>query len=53
MMKKVVLILTILLGALSVWGQRQVAIVNDSQGSRLTIDGKAFFVNGMNWDYSL
>ena len=51
MMKKVVLILTILLGVLSAWGQRQVAIVNDSQGSRLTIDGKAFFVNGMNWDY--
>ena len=50
-MKKVVLILTILLGVVSAWGQRQVAIVNDSQGSRLTIDGKAFFVNGMNWDY--
>ena len=51
MVKKVVLILAILLGTLTVWGQHRVAIVNDSEGSRLTIDGKAFFVKGMNWDY--
>lgn len=52
MLKKVVLILAILLEVLSVWGQHRIAIVDDAQGSRLTIDGKVLFVNGMNWDYT-
>lgn len=52
MFKKVVLILTILLASLTARGQQQIAVVDDTRGSRLTIDGKAFFMNGMNWDYT-
>lgn len=29
----------------------RVAVRNDAQGARLTVDGNDFFVNGMNWDY--
>ncbi|MBQ9678195.1 MAG: hypothetical protein IJV44_08685 [Prevotella sp.] len=32
-------------------GAQRIEIVNDSNGSRLTIDGSPFFLNGMNWDY--
>lgn len=28
-----------------------VAVVLDDEGARLTVDGKDFFVRGMNWDY--
>lgn len=47
--------------AVSVFGQcpscllpharQKVEIVNDGRGSLLTVDGKPFFLNGMNWDY--
>jgi len=29
----------------------RVAVANGSDGSRLTVDGRDFIVNGMNWDY--
>ncbi|TXD51929.1 MULTISPECIES: glycoside hydrolase family 2 TIM barrel-domain containing protein [unclassified Polaribacter] len=29
----------------------KVAVVNNEQGMKLTVNGKAFMVNGMNWDY--
>ncbi|MEI6888675.1 MAG: glycoside hydrolase family 2 TIM barrel-domain containing protein [Bacteroidales bacterium] len=29
----------------------KVSVVNDSQGSRLLVNGKVFMINGMNWDY--
>ena len=50
-MKKAILVLTVLLTGLSVFGQQQIEIVNDCNGSKLTIDGKPFFLKGMNWDY--
>ncbi len=50
-MRKVILILTVLLLTLPGFAQGKIDVVNDSQGSRLTIDGKPFFLKGMNWDY--
>ena len=50
-MRNVILVLTMLLTACSTVSQQQVAIVSDSKGSRLTIDGQPVFLNGMNWDY--
>ena len=29
----------------------QVKIANNKNGQRLTVDGKDFMINGMNWDY--
>lgn len=40
-----------LLATFASFGQQKIEIVNDSTGSRLTIDGTPCFLNGMNWDY--
>ena len=49
-----------LLGALCLWapttvqaqdGSTSVRVVSDAAGSRLQVDGKDFFVRGINWDY--
>jgi len=29
----------------------EVLLLNNEEGSKLTIDGQPFFINGMNWDY--
>lgn len=50
-MKKALLLATVVLATLSAWGQRQVKVVSDSVGVRLTVDGHPLFVKGMNWDY--
>lgn len=50
-MKKVMPVLAVLLLMLSGNAQGKIVVVNDSDGSRLTIDGKPFFLKGMNWDY--
>ena len=51
MMKIVILVMMALLTAFAAFGQQKIEIVNDSTGSRLTIDGTPCFLNGMNWDY--
>lgn len=43
-----------LLSVLSLYSCGQtasVAIVDEAAGSRLVVDGRDFFINGMNWDY--
>ena len=50
-MRKLLPVFTALLLTLSAMGQQQIKMVNGATGSRLTIDGKPFFLNGMNWDY--
>lgn len=50
-MKNVILLLTVVCAALTSCRQSQIAIETDSAGSRLTIDGRPFFLKGMNWDY--
>ena len=60
-MKKAILVLAVLLVALSLWGlcphdpslpaRQEVRIVSDAEGDLLTVDGKPFFLKGMNWDY--
>lgn len=50
-MKKVMLVLSVLFLTLSGFAQGKIEVVCDSLGSRLTIDGKPFFLKGMNWDY--
>ena len=37
------------IGAFSQSGK--VAVVHDEEGKKLTVDGKPFMVNGVNWDY--
>ena len=50
-MKKVALLICILFSTISLIAQQNVAVVSDDTGMRLTVDGKDFMVNGMNWDY--
>jgi hypothetical protein len=51
-MRKLYLLLTFILFSPSVFSQNsKVVVVNGSEGSKLVVDGKDFFVNGMNWDY--
>ena len=51
MLWKVMSVLAVLLFMLPGFAQGRIEIVSDSLGSRLTIDGKPFFMKGMNWDY--
>ena len=51
MMRKAISVLAVLLFTLPGFAQGRIEIVSDSLGSRLTIDGKPFFMKGMNWDY--
>ena len=51
MLWKVMSVLAVLLFTLPGFAQGRIEIVSDSLGSRLTIDGKPFFMKGMNWDY--
>ena len=51
MLWKVMSVLAVLLFTLPAFAQDRIEIVSDSLGSRLTIDGKPFFMKGMNWDY--
>ena len=51
-MKKIILLLSLIVCSSSVYSQgNKVAVSNSSNGSKLTVDGKDFIVNGMNWDY--
>ncbi|MFN7675563.1 glycosidase [Flavobacterium sp.] len=51
-MKNFILLFAVLIFSTSVYSQsNKVAIVNDSKGMKLVVDGKDFIVNGMNWDY--
>ena len=51
MLWKVMSVLAVMLFTLPGFAQGRIEIVSDSLGSRLTIDGKPFFMKGMNWDY--
>lgn len=46
-----IILFTLLVLMSSVADAQRIEIVNDSNGSRLTVDGTPFFLNGMNWDY--
>lgn len=51
-MKKIILLLSLIVCSSSVYSQgNKVAVSNSSSGIKLTVDGKDFIVNGMNWDY--
>ena len=51
-MKKIILLLSLIVCSSSVYSQgNKVAVSNSSNGTKLTVDGKDFIVNGMNWDY--
>ena len=51
-MKKTSLILfAIVFSLLGHAQEEKVSILNDDKGQRLLVDGKEFFINGMNWDY--
>ncbi|MFK7936678.1 MAG: glycoside hydrolase family 2 TIM barrel-domain containing protein [Saprospiraceae bacterium] len=51
-MKVLFLNLALLFFTTSLFSQgQQVTVVNNSDGNKLTVDGKDFMVNGMNWDY--
>ncbi|MBF6609222.1 MAG: glycosidase [Flavobacterium sp.] len=50
-MRKLSLLLTIIIFSTSAYSQNSVVVVNDSQGSKLVVNGNEFIVNGMNWDY--
>jgi len=51
-MKKIILLLSLIVCSSSVYSQgNKVAVSNSSDGIKLTVDGKDFIVNGMNWDY--
>lgn len=51
-MKKLILLLLFFacMGYAFAQGNK-VKVINDPSGMRLTVDGKEFMVNGMNWDY--
>lgn len=51
MRRKAISVLAVMLFTLPAFAQDRIEIVSDSLGSRLTIDGKPFFMKGMNWDY--
>ncbi|WP_299104265.1 glycoside hydrolase family 2 TIM barrel-domain containing protein [uncultured Tenacibaculum sp.] len=49
---KVILKLTLLLFTLNFYSQAQkVTVVKNNEGIMLTVNGKPFIVNGVNWDY--
>jgi hypothetical protein len=48
-MKKLRSVLALLV--LSIGLNAQVSVKNGSDGMKLSVNGKDFFVNGMNWDY--
>ena len=51
-MRVFILLLTIILLSPSVFSQdNKVVVVKNSEGMKLTVNGKDFMVNGMNWDY--
>jgi len=51
-MRKLILLLTIIIFSPAAFSQdNKVVVVNDSQGSKLVVNGKDFIVNGINWDY--
>lgn len=49
-MKKSLLLFSMCLWYL-VGSSQQVSLINDQQGSQILVNGKPFFVKGMNWDY--
>lgn len=51
MRRKAISVLAVMLFTLPAFAQDRIEIVSDSLGSRLNIDGKPFFMKGMNWDY--
>ena len=51
-MKNIFLRLVLFLFTLSFFAQvDKVSVINDEQGMKLSVDGKDFMINGMNWDY--
>ena len=51
-MKKITLLLFCCALSVGIYAQKnQVEVVNNELGMRLTVDGKPFIVNGVNWDY--
>lgn len=45
-------ILVLLLVVASCYAQKQqISVLNQKEGMKLVVDGKDFFINGMNWDY--
>ena len=51
-MKKCLLLLFLISSATIVYPQSQkVAVVDNADGMKLTVDGRDFMINGMNWDY--
>lgn len=36
---------------INLYSQQNVIVIKDELGMRLTVDGKDFMINGMNWDY--
>ncbi|MEO0337730.1 MAG: hypothetical protein AAF242_00810 [Bacteroidota bacterium] len=50
-MKNLVLLLLISATTAAFAQTQKVAIVEDAQGMKLTVDGQAIILNGMNWDY--
>ncbi|MEM7382686.1 MAG: glycoside hydrolase family 2 TIM barrel-domain containing protein, partial [Bacteroidota bacterium] len=51
LLKKLIKLSCYLLTTVALAQSSQVAVVNDAEGSKLTVDGKSFMINGMNWDY--
>ena len=51
-MRKLILLLTIVISSTSVFSQdNKVVVMNSNDGMKLSVNGKDFIVNGMNWDY--
>ncbi len=50
-MKKLLAVLLSTVVSTIVIAQQKVAVVNNADGHKLSINNKDFFVNGMNWDY--
>ncbi|NAS11478.1 glycosidase [Flavobacteriaceae bacterium R33] len=50
-MKKLIKLSCYLFTTAALAQSSQVAVVNDAEGSKLTVDGESFMMNGMNWDY--
>ncbi|WP_396158055.1 glycosidase [Flavobacterium sp.] len=51
-MKKIILLLTIFTFSNSIFSQgNKVVVSSNNDGMKLTVDGKDFMINGMNWDY--
>ncbi|MEO1258600.1 MAG: glycoside hydrolase family 2 TIM barrel-domain containing protein [Bacteroidota bacterium] len=51
-MKNITQVLVLFLFSTSLFAQAdRVSVVNNSEGSKLVVNGKDFMINGMNWDY--